>query len=329
MTTTQLSFYLLCYFINTCFCIHLYQITPPVDHGEGPTWDCRKNLLYFVDIHAGNVYSYEPSSGNLHSIHLNGEVSPVIPSKRDPELLIVGVNRTVVAVEWNGNSSDYQSKPLVTVSKQFPMSRFNDGKADKQGRLWFGTMGYETSTSLAPNQGSLYKITRDNLHNPSVMISPVNISNGLAWNKANNKFYYIDTPTRKIVEYDYDDAGGEIKNGRVVFDLSWYSSIKGFPDGMTIDRDDNLWVALYSGSAVIKVDPKTGYLLQIVAIPAEAVTSVIWGGQNLDVLYITTSRYRLNKEQRLKQPYAGSVFALTDLGTGGVKGFKADIVDEI
>ena len=163
-------------------------------------------------------------------------------------------------------------------------------------------MGYETSTSLAPNQGSLYKITRDNLHNPSVMISPVNISNGLAWNKANNKFYYIDTPTRKIVEYDYDDAGGEIKNGRVVFDLSWYSSIKGFPDGMTIDRDDNLWVALYSGSAVIKVDPKTGYLLQIVAIPAEAVTSVIWGGQNLDVLYITTSRYRLNKEQRLKQP---------------------------
>ncbi|XP_008197561.2 regucalcin isoform X1 [Tribolium castaneum] len=308
---------------------HLFQVTPPVDHAEGPTWDSRKDILYFVDIHAGDIYSLKFLTGELDSIHLNGEVTPVIPSKTDPEILIVGVDRNVVAVEWNGKSKFYRTKLLTTVSKQFPTSRFNDGKADKQGRLWFGTMGFEDSRGVTPNQGVLYKITRENLDDPEVMVAPVNISNGLTWNYANDKFYYIDTPTRKIVEYDYDDEKGAITNGRVVFDLALYDAIKGNPDGMTIDRDDNLWIALYGGWAVIKVDPRTGHLLQVVSIPAEAVTSVMWGGPNMDLLFVTTSRTSLSQEQRLRQPLAGSVIALAGLGTSGWQVFDADIVDKI
>ncbi|RZC34273.1 regucalcin-like, partial [Asbolus verrucosus] len=307
----------------------LYQLTPPVDHAESPTWDNRKGVLYFVDIHAGDIYSYEYTTGKLYSIHLNGEVTPVVSSKNDPDLLIVGLNRTIVALEWNGKNKFYRMKQLTTVSNQFPTSRFNDGKADKQGRLWFGTMGFEDARGVTPNQGLLYKITRENLQNPSVMIAPVNVSNGLTWNKANNKFYYIDTPTRLVMEYEYNDKRGEIKNGRVAFNLSEYQTITGFPDGMTIDRDDNLWIALYGGGAIIKVDPRTSNILRVEAVPAEAVTSVTWGGSNFDTLFVTTSRFGLTREQRLEQPAAGSVFAFTGLGTAGGEVFEADIIDPI
>lgn len=190
-------------------------------------------------------------------------------------------------------------------------------------------MGFEDSRGVTPNQGVLYKITRENLNKPEVMIAPVNISNGLTWSYANDKFFYIDTPTRRVLEFDYDDETGSIKNGRVIFDLALYDSIKGSPDGMTIDRDDNLWIALYGGGAVIQVDPRTSHLLQIVAIPAEAVTSVMWGGPNMDILFVTTSRFSLTQEQRLRQPLAGSVFALVGLGTSGWQVFDADIVDRV
>lgn len=191
-------------------------------------------------------------------------------------------------------------------------------------------MGFESNQGVVtPNQGLLYKITPNNLQNPAVMIAPVNISNGLAWNKANDKFYYIDTPTRKVMEYVYDGVKGEIKNPRVAVDLALYKSLAGSPDGMTIDKDDNLWIALYGGGGVIKVDPRSGHLLEFVAVPAKAVTSVMWGGPDLDVLFVTTSRFRLNKEQRKRQPAAGSVFALTGLGTAGLQVFEADIIESI
>ena len=155
----------------------------------------------------------------------------------------------------------------------------------------------------------------------------MNVSNGLVWNKANNKFYYIDSPTQQIAEYDYDDTSGEISNRRVTYLKD--HGLDASPDGMTIDEDDNLWVALYGGGSVIKVNPTTGNLLGRFPIPAESVTSVMWGDPDLDILFITTSRIGLTEEQIMKQPGAGSVFALTNLGTKGVPVFEADIIDSI
>ncbi|XP_045474754.1 regucalcin-like [Harmonia axyridis] len=306
----------------------LYQLTPPIDHAEGPTWDPRKGLLFYVDIHAGTVLSYEYCSGKTHSLSLYGDVTPVIPSKTE-NIFLVGLNRSVVALEWDGKDKIGKQKILATVSPQYPSSRFNDGKADKRGRLWFGTMGYENSSGVLPDEGLLYKFTKENYKKPTPVIAPVNISNGLAWNKKNDKFYYIDTPTQKIVEYDYDDEKGEIKNKRTVFDIRNQSHITGYPDGMTIDEDDNLWVALYNGGAVIKINPKTGKLLQVIAIPAHAVTSVAWGGPKLDILFVSTSRFTLKSEERKQQPAAGAIFAITDLGTRGLPAFEADIIDAI
>lgn len=309
----------------------IQQVTYPIDHAEGPSWDARKNILFYVDIHTGRVFSYHYNTSLVHYITLNGNVTPVVTSENNPNLLIVGLNRSVVAVEWDGTNEIGNQRVLTTVSEEFPTSRMNDGKADKEGRLWFGTMGAEnTSTgALTPNNGVLYKITKDNLDNPAIEIAPVNISNGLAWNSANDLFYYIDTPSLTIVEYQYDDVNGTISNPRVAVNIRSFTNLTGSPDGMTIDIDDNLWIALYGGGAIIKADPKTGELLQVVALPARDVTSAIWGGPDLDILYVTTSRVSLTSDEKKYYPEAGSVFAVTNLFTKGRPVFNANIVDNI
>lgn len=306
----------------------LYQLTSPIDHGEGPVWDGRKDILYYVDIHSGNLHSYEYCSGKTNFINLEGDVTLVAPTV-NPDVLIVAVNRSVLAIEWDGKKNLGKQRILTTVSEQFPKSRFNDGKSDKHGRLWFGTMGFEDSSGVEPDQGILYKITEDNLNSPESVIAPVNISNGLCWNKKNNKFYYIDTPTKKVVEYDYDEHDGSIYNKKVVFNMDDHLAITGFPDGMTIDEDDNLWVALWGGGAVIKINPKNGELLQVIALPAKHVTSVMWGGPKLDILFVTTSRFALDIKERKELPAAGAVFAITELGTRGLPIFETDIVKSV
>lgn len=124
-------------------------------------------------------------------------------------------------------------------------------------------MGYENASGVVPNAGSLYFISRKNFKNPAAVITPVNVSNGMAWNKENNKFYYIDTPTKQIKVFDYNNENGQISNEQVAFDLNNQPKLGGYPDGMTIDEDDNLWIALYNGGAVIKVNPNTKQLLQV------------------------------------------------------------------
>ncbi|CAH1102761.1 unnamed protein product [Psylliodes chrysocephalus] len=308
----------------------VWQVTKPIGHAEEPHWDGRKNILYFVNIPAGEVYAYHYHSEILKKITLNGNVSPVVPSRRNPNLLLVGVNRSIVAVEWDGKNKLGDRAVLTTVSKQFPGSRFNDGKADKQGRLWWGTIGVEINLVVNPDQAFLYKITKHNIRDPTIAISHVTNSNGLAWNKANDKFYYIDTPTLKVVEYDYSDENGTISGGRTAFDLNDYkTNITGLPDGMTIDDEDNLYVALYGGGAIIKVDPKTGKLLNVIAIPSRDVTSVMFGGPNLDILFVTTSKVSLTPKELLQWPAAGSVFAVKNLNAKGLPAFTADIIDSI
>ncbi|CAG9817497.1 unnamed protein product [Phaedon cochleariae] len=306
------------------------QVTAPVDHAEGPHWDGRHNILYYVDIHSGGVLAYHYNTNTLSRMHLNGDVTPVIPSRKDPHLLLVGLNRSVVAVEWDAKQKVGSQAVLTTVSEQFPLSRFNDGKADKRGRLWWGTMGVETNLVVPPGQGFFYEITREHIENPIIIRKDVSISNGLAWNKANNKLYYIDTPTLKVVEFDYDDEKGTISSeNRTVFDVNEHPSIAGAPDGMTIDEDDNLYICLYGGGAVIKVNSSTGKLLQVIALPARDVTSAAFGGPKLDILFVTTSRVSLTPKERLQLPAAGSVFAIERLGARGLPAFTADIVDSV
>lgn len=109
-----------------------------MEHGEGPVWSERHQALYFVDLHAGKIISYDPLTDTSAFLKLYGDVSVVVPVKDDPHMLIAAVNRSVIAIELNAEGLLKKFSVLVTVANDKPASRFNDGKADSLGRLWFG-----------------------------------------------------------------------------------------------------------------------------------------------------------------------------------------------
>ena len=233
---------------------------------EGPIW--VKDTLYFVDILNGEIHSLK---GNEHKvIKFNTYVSSIQPRKKGG--LIATAGKGFYVVEGDSISLLYEVKDLD------PRTRFNDGKCDPVGRYWVGTMDLKEKEPI----GSLFVLDK-NLNFRKVLDN-VTISNGLAWSLDEKKFYYIDSPTKKVFVFDYDAEKGEIKNRRTLIDLSSYP---GVPDGMTIDSEGMLWVALWGGGRVLRVTE--GRVLQEIRVPASHVTSVTFGDSDLRTLYITTA----------------------------------------
>lgn len=165
--------------------------------------------------------------------------------------------------------------------------RFNDGKCDSKGRFWVGSMAVDQESSDAFEAGALYKMDKRVLKE---MISDVSISNGLAWWQSS--MYYIDTYTNEVVAYDFDETLGNITNKSSC--ISFQDEI-GSPDGMTIDEEGMLWIAHWGGYKVSRWDPKTGKKMEEIKVPAENVTSVTFGGIQLNELYITTEKQGVYK----------------------------------
>ncbi|XP_071559184.1 regucalcin isoform X1 [Temnothorax nylanderi] len=308
---------------ESCASVTVEKVTPVYGLSEGPHWDERTQKLYFVDIYNQYIRRLDTATGVVTSAYIaNGTVSVVVPVDDSTNQLVAGVGKNAVLVTWDGDSdqSEVPVKLLSSLESARAQTRTNDGKVDSAGRFWIGTMANEIDGQIAPNQGTLYRVD-DDLKSVKE-ISPVSISNGLAWNIEDDTFYFIDTPTRMVAAYDYDPNNGKISNKRIVFDLN-KTDLKGVPDGMTIDSDGNLWIALFGGQHVIQVNPKTGKVLRKIKLPAENVTSVAFGGPLLDTLYVTTSGYNLSAEQRKATPEAGALFAVKNLG---VRGFLANSV---
>ncbi|KAL1137640.1 hypothetical protein AAG570_009336, partial [Ranatra chinensis] len=288
------------------------QISEPHLHGEGPHWSINEQALYYVDIARFTIHRYEPNNNNHTSLALNKPVSVIIPLNAKDKF-VIGYGKSISTLTWDGASPIYKLEEHVEVDKDKPANRFNDGKADVLGNLWIGTMGNEKAGVVEMNQGSLYKFSKD--CNVRKFISPVSISNGIAWNKANTLMYYIDSPTRRIDVFNFDANKGNISNRRVLFDFE-KNGILGVPDGMTIDNNDNLWIACWGGSKVIQVSGR-GKLLRSIELPVERVTSVAFGGNNLSTLYVTTMKAGLSSEKQSRQPNAGALFAIEHLGITG------------
>ena len=296
----------------------------PYSLGEGPHWDCASQKLYFVDILAQKVLRFDPVTGTLTSVFVeNGPVGFVIPVEGSTNNFVVGSGIDVMLFSWNSEKDLAICTPqtLTTADGKRAEIRWNDGKVDSSGRLWAGTMGLEKDGDIPFDAGSFYSMGDDLLLKKQ--ISPVSISNGLAWNPDNDIFYYIDSFTYQVVAYDYNCQTGTISNKKIVFDFK-KNNIPGLPDGMTIDTDGNLWVAMFNGGCVLNINPRTGELLRFVKINgANNVTSVAFGGPNLDILYVTTATVKLNENQLKEQPHAGYLFAIKGLG---VRGFPANSV---
>ncbi|KAJ8682520.1 hypothetical protein QAD02_018312 [Eretmocerus hayati] len=307
---------------NIAAAVTVERITPPVEHGEGPHWDVSTNKLYHVDISSQKIWQVDPITGQRTFIYLkDGPVGVVVTVENSPNELVVGCGRDVVLVKWDGEQNITNPDPRKYFQKLASLdidrndTRVNDGKCDPAGRFWIGTMGLEINDHIEEGRGSLYRIGQ-NL-TPTNLVTSVTVSNGLVWGPKNDVMYYIDSPTRKIVAFDYNLEYGSLGSKRVVFDLE-RNHVIGIPDGMTIDAHGDLWIALYKGFAVIQVDPIHGRRLRTIDLPAPRITSVAFGGPKLDILYVTSSRFGMDDEEKKKYPSSGSVFAIKGLGVQGL-----------
>ncbi|GAB3541252.1 SMP-30/gluconolactonase/LRE family protein [Pontibacter brevis] len=273
--------------------------------GEGAIWHPAEKRLYWLDIEGAELHIYDPATKKDIAFQTGEKAGTVVPIKGGGVLL---------AMQNSIQKMDTKTGKLSLVAKPIDDSsvRFNDGKVDPSGRFWVGTMAHDIKEGAA----ALYRMDKDkSLHQ---VVDNVTISNGIVWTADKKTMYYVDTPTLAVQAFDYDDKTGEISNGRVVIRIP--ASVPGSPDGMAIDTEGKLWIALWGGGAVVRCDPATGKIMQRVEVPAPHTTSVAFGGENLDVLYITTVREWLTPEQLAQFPKSGGLFAVKP----GVRGVPAE-----
>jgi sugar lactone lactonase YvrE len=274
--------------------------------GEGAVWDARRQLLYWVDIEGHEVHVFDPAAVHDRSFSLGDSVGTVVPRAKGGVALTLG--RAFALLDLETRRVSVLAEPEE--EKVRLGNRFNDGKCDPRGRFWAGTM----ALSEAPAAGGLYRLDPDG--SVRRMLEGVSISNGIVWNASADRMFYIDTPTREVAVFDYDDATGQIQNRRVAARLP---TRHGWPDGMTIDAEGMLWIAEWDGACVSRWDPAGGKLLRRIELPVSRVTSCAFGGPGLDELYVTTAWSRLDPAQRRAQTLAGGLFRLH----AGVKGVPA------
>ncbi len=275
--------------------------------GEGPCWDASNNRLYWVDIIEKKIHIFDTITNKNEAISVDYLIGAVVA--RESGGFIAATQNGFYAVAENGEQT-----LIADPESEQPHNRFNDGKCDPAGRFWAGTMHIDEKEP----SGALYVLGKDLTVKKA--LDNITISNGLAWTSDMKTMYYIDSPTKQVAAFDYDVDSGEISNKRIVVTIP---DGEGIPDGMTIDADGNLWVAQWGGYKVSKWNPKTGERLGEIAVPAKQVTSCVFGGEELNELYITSARRGLDEEELAAYPHSGSVFRVkTDVKGGETFLFK-------
>jgi sugar lactone lactonase YvrE len=269
--------------------------------GEGAFWNHTTGELFWVDILEKKLYRYHPESQTNVGYDMPSYIGTVVP--QTDSTAVVALTDGIYIKNMNNGSLTL----LSNIEADQPNTRFNDGKADPKGNLWVGSMDLEEKN---PNS-KLYRVSPQG--EAEIMLDSITISNGLVWNQKADTFYYIDTPTLKVRAFDYNADTQTISKPRTAVLVP---EPLGFPDGMAIDADDKIWVALWNGNAVVRFDPLTGEVLQKIEVPAHNVTSCAFGGPDLDILYITTASIDMTEEEHRTYPLAGSIFKVIP----GVKG---------
>jgi sugar lactone lactonase YvrE len=259
--------------------------------GEGPVWDSRAAVLRWVDILPGLVHRFDPESGEDTSFEVGEPVGTV--AVRRSGGLVLATESGIYTCSDDGSSSTR----LHEVATDPRGGRFNDGKADRWGRFWAGTMLEGTDAA-----GAFYRLDPDgSLH---TVLTDVSVSNGMGWSPDGRTMYYVDTPTGGVDAFDHDPDTGDVTNRRRLIDVE-----RGWPDGLSVDAEGGLWVALWDGWAVRHYAPD-GRLIDTVELPAQRVTSCAFGGPDLSTLYLTSARTGLAEDVLERQPHAGSLFAV-------------------
>ena len=262
--------------------------------GEGAIWHPDRQSLFWVDIEEKTLYEFLPQKRNCRSWKFDRKISTVVPESE--ETMVVALENSIVRLNLKSKVKE-QIAPIDTRGGSL---RCNDGKCSPNGWLWVGTMSHDGEKGKA----TLYCVRPNG--RVDAMVKGVSISNGIVWSRNRKYIYYNDTPTGKIKRYRYDARSGDIIANGIAVNIPQGS---GMPDGMAIDRNDNLWVAQWGGFGVYCYNAYTGELIMKVEVPAPNVTSCTFGGQNMDTLYITTAREGLTDEELAAYPLSGCIFA--------------------
>jgi sugar lactone lactonase YvrE len=273
---------------------------PHAELGEGPVWDSEESCLWFVDVREELVYRLDPLSGALTSKNVRQPVGAAIP--RSDGGLVLGLADGIHLGEW----AEPETRLIMPIpGAADPTVQINDAKCDPRGRLWAGTI----ATDFRAGVSTLYRFGPDGAM-PAVVDCA--LANGMGWSPSGDLMYFVDSRARNIAVFDYNIDSGELSERR-----TWMTvpEAAGYADGMAVDGEGGVWVALYLGSAVHRYDPD-GTLTEVIELPVRKVTSVCFGGEKLADLYITTARAGLTPDELIEQPHAGAVFVVPSAGRG-------------
>jgi L-arabinonolactonase len=266
--------------------------------GEGPVWDVAENALYWIDGSAPAIYRLDPKAGAVKSWKTPKPIGSL--ALREKGGAVLALADGFYLFDFDSGEAKPVGEPVAK-----PGTTFNDGKTDARGRFIAGTL----DSKFAKPNGSIFSL--DAALKCTVLEPAIGCTNGPCFSPDNRTFYCADSVSRTISAYDYDLFAGTVSNKR---QFAAIKGLGGVPDGATVDADGNLWSAIAGGGKIVCFKPD-GSIARTVEVPAPIVTSVMFGGDRLDIMYATSIGERtLNMEPG---PDGGSLFAIKGLGVRG------------
>lgn len=263
--------------------------------GECILWDDRSQQVWWTDIHACRLFRYEPETTELRQFELPERLGSFGFIERDARL-ICAFESGFALFDPLDRSINWLARPELG----FSGTRFNDGRVDRLGRFWAGTMVESDARDADgyPTAGSLYRLAGSDCRR---LFGDIQISNSLCFSPDGSILYFADSPTGRIQAYELDAETGEPGRSREFAAID-----NGVPDGSTVDSEGFLWNAQWGGGQVVRYAPSGSIDLKI-ELPVTQPTCVCLGGENLDHLFVTTATVELDPESRAAQPEAGNV----------------------
>jgi sugar lactone lactonase YvrE len=261
--------------------------------GEGIQWDAATRSAWWTDIQEKTLCRYDWTARKLERFAMPERVGSFALMERGARI-IAAFESGFALIDLKGGATEWLGRPDAAL----PGVRFNDGRVDRQGRFWAGTM---EETEQRTGRGKLYCVDKDRaVHRRE---SGIMISNGLAWSVDGATMYFADSPLRTIYRYDFDTASGRLSNRRLFI----RTPEGAHPDGATVDSEDFLWSAHWGAGVVVRYRAD-GTVDRVLSVPASQPTCVAFGGPDLDHLFVTSAREGLSTETLSIEPSAGDVF---------------------
>jgi L-arabinonolactonase len=274
--------------------------------GESPIWDDREKALWWVDNLNPSIWRCDPVTAQVKRWPMPEEIGSMVLRERGG--ICAAMKGGFAFVELD----PVRVEMLVRLEADLPFNRMNDGRCDRRGRFWCGSMDARSKFGPRDASASLYRLDPDlTCHK---MDTGFTVSNGTAFSPDNRTLYFCDTPSLNILAYDFDIDTGDISNRRI---FARMDDANARVDGATVDSEGGYWCAHFSAWSIVRYTPD-GKLDRRVRLPTRNVTCVAWGGENLDVMYVTSALEYMPEGALASEPHAGALWEVRNLGFRGL-----------